>query len=755
MEPLTADDPQDIGGFRLQARLGAGAMGRVYLATSSAGRMVAVKVLQPELARDQEFIRRFRAEADAARLVSGIYTAPVVEAGVDDVPPWLATAFVPGPSLDDVISRFGPLPVAALWRLAAGLAEALRAIHTIGLVHRDLKPGNVLLAYDGPRVIDFGIARAVADGRLTTTGPVVGTMGYLSPEQAQGHVAGPPSDVFSLGCVLAFAATGASPFSVGTDALPAAVVYRVVQQDPDLGQVPVPLRQLIQACLAKDPALRPDPGHIAGQCAAAAAHVGLSPASFWPSDLADLIGARETALTAELQGLQVPLTHAALAPQPDTALASLAGLAAPTRSGPHGGPATWASPAAPAPFSYADPTATQYAEPPAPPGFPGPASPYPAHPPSGAVSRRRFLIGAGVAAAVAGVGAGAWALASHSAQPPARARGRATRKGSGTLAWAFQAGQAVSANPAVANGVAYLGNAAGTLFAADATTGREVWSLATDPVTAAPTVTDGIVCVSAAQGNFYAVHAATGALAWNLSGNQLAPFARNWAVSGAHVAVAIGDQTVRMYKAGGKGLWIATTSDESGFGQVVAAAGDAVYAVGVLGALYALQAATGHEMYRVQVLRGGDSPATNLVMSGGTLYVGAKSGPLYALNPASGKLKWAAQPGSGFPGADPVTADGVVYFTDSDAALHAVDASTGKGKWKYRTGGKPTAGPAVADGFVYVCGSAGVQQLHAKTGKPGWTYTAPSGAAFSATPAVASGLVLAGCADGSLYAIRA
>jgi outer membrane protein assembly factor BamB len=715
MGPLTADDPQAIGGFRLQARLGAGAMGRVYLATSPAGRMVAVKVLQPELASDQEFIRRFRAEADAARLVSGIYTAPVVEAGVDDVPPWLATAFVPGPSLDDVISRFGPLPVAALWRLAAGLAEALRAIHTVGLVHRDLKPGNVLLAYDGPRVIDFGIARAVAEGRLTTTGPVVGTMGYLSPEQAQGHVAGPPSDVFSLGCVLAFAATGASPFSVGTDALPAAVVYRVVQEDPDLGQVPVQLRQLIQDCLAKDPSLRPDPGHIAAQCAAAAEQVRLSPASFWPSDLADLIGAQQAALTAELRVLPVP-----------------------------------------APLSHADPVATQYAAPPAPPGFPRPASTYPARPSSGDTSRRGFLIGAGVVAAVAGVGAGAWALTSHSAQPPAKAGGGTARKGPGTLAWTFRASHGVSANPAVANGVVYLGSAAGTLFAADAATGRELWSLPIDSVTAAPTVTGGIVCVSAAQGDFYAVHAATGTLAWDLSGNQLAPFARNWAASGAHVAVAIGDQTVRMYKAaGGKSLWIATTSDESGFGQVVAAAGGAVYAVGVRGALYGLQAATGHEVYRVQVLRGGDSPATNLVMSGGTLYLGAKSGPLYALNPASGKLKWAARPGNGFPAADPVIADGMVYFTDSDAVLQAVDASTGKGKWEHHTGGKPTGGPAVAGGFVYVCGGAGLQQLHAKTGKPRWTYTAPSGAAFSATPAVASGLVLAGCADGSLYAIRA
>src|SRR6185437_7910266 len=217
MEPLTADDPQAIGGFRLQARLGAGAMGRVYLATSPAGRMVAVKVLRPELARDQEFIRRFRAEVDSARLVSGIYTAPVVAAGVDDVPPWLATVFVPGPSLDDVISRFGPLPVAALWRLAAGLAEALRAIHTVGLVHRDLKPGNVLLAYDGPRVIDFGISRAASDSntRLTATGSIIGTPSFMSPEQVEARDTGPASDVFSLGSVLVYAATGSSPFSGG------------------------------------------------------------------------------------------------------------------------------------------------------------------------------------------------------------------------------------------------------------------------------------------------------------------------------------------------------------------------------------------------------------------------------------------------------------------------------------------------------------------------------------------------------------
>ena len=592
MEPLTADDPQAIGGFRLRARLGAGATGRVYLATSPAGRMVAVKVLQPELARDQEFIRRFRAEVDSARLVSGIYTAPVVEAGIDDVPPWLATAYVPGPSLDDVVSRCGPLPVAALWRLAAGLAEALRAIHAVGLVHRDLKPGNVLLADDGPRVIDFGISRVITEGRLAATGPVVGTMGYLSPEQAQGHAAEPPSDVFSLGCVLAFAAAGASPFSVGADALPAAAVYRVVQEEPDLGPVPVQLRQLLQACLAKDPALRPDPGRIAAECAAATAQLGLSPGSFWPSGFADLIGARQTALTAELHVLGAPCPPAA--------------------------------------------------------------------------SRRGFLIGAGVVAAVAGVGAGAWALASNSARPPAKATGGAAKKGPGTLAWTFQTSQAVNASPAVANGIVYFGGAAGPLCAADATTGRELWSLPVNSVTAAPTVTDGILCVSAAQGDFYAVHAATGTPAWDLSGNQLAPFARNWAANGAHVAVAIGDQTVRMYKvADGTSLWIATTSDESGFGQAVAASADAVYAVGLLGALYALQASTGRELHRVQVLRSGDSPATNLVMSGDTLYLGAKSGLLYALHRTSGQVKWASKPGSSFP--DPIRSSRTAWSTSPTA----------------------------------------------------------------------------------------
>jgi serine/threonine protein kinase len=168
MEPLTADDPRQVSVFRLQSRLGAGGMGRVYLATSPGGRAVAVKVVHPELARDPEFMRRFRHEVTAAEAVSGVYTAPVVGAGPDDSPPWLATAYVPGPSLAELVAGGGPLPEAAVWRLAGGLVEALQAIHGRGLVHRDLKPGNILIAADGPRVIDFGISRALHGIALTT-----------------------------------------------------------------------------------------------------------------------------------------------------------------------------------------------------------------------------------------------------------------------------------------------------------------------------------------------------------------------------------------------------------------------------------------------------------------------------------------------------------------------------------------------------------------------------------------------------------
>ena len=191
MKALAADDPRVIGEYRLRAQLGAGGMGRVYLGLSPAGRAVAIKVVHPDLASDGEFLRRFGQEVAAARAVSGIYTAPVVASGLNERPPWLATAFVPGPALDQVVTEHGPLPEPALRPLLAGLVEALQAIHACGVVHRDLKPANVLLATDGPRVIDFGISRAADRTSLTAAGVVFGTPGYMSPEQAEAGAPAP------------------------------------------------------------------------------------------------------------------------------------------------------------------------------------------------------------------------------------------------------------------------------------------------------------------------------------------------------------------------------------------------------------------------------------------------------------------------------------------------------------------------------------------------------------------------------------
>ena len=254
VEGLREGDPQSVGPYRLLGRLGSGGMGQVFLGRSAGGRLVAVKVIRPDLAGEPGFRARFAREVAAARTVCGLFTAPVADADVQGPVPWLATAYVPGPSLADAVDAQGPLPVDSVLTLAAGLAEGLEAIHAAGLVHRDLKPSNVLLAEDGPRVIDFGISQAAEASVLTQTGTVLGSPGFMSPEQAEGRAVGPPSDVFSLGAVLTFAATGQGPF--GTGATPA-LIYRVVHQQPDTTRLPRPIRPLVERCMAKDPGQRP------------------------------------------------------------------------------------------------------------------------------------------------------------------------------------------------------------------------------------------------------------------------------------------------------------------------------------------------------------------------------------------------------------------------------------------------------------------------------------------------------------------
>ena len=266
LEELQAGDPPQIGRYLLLGRLGAGGMGQVFLGRSPGGRLVAVKVIRAELAGDPGFRARFAREVAAARKVSGVFTAAVVDADPAAPLPWLVTGFVTGPSLAEAVGEHGALPVATVLALTAGLAEGLGAVHAAGVVHRDLKPSNVLLAADGPRVIDFGISRAVDATQVTRTGVVIGSPAFMSPEQVEGGAVGPASDVFSLGAVLVFAATGEGPFGPGA---PTALMYRVVHGTPRLDRLPGPVRPLAERCLAKDPGQRPTAAQFLAELTAA------------------------------------------------------------------------------------------------------------------------------------------------------------------------------------------------------------------------------------------------------------------------------------------------------------------------------------------------------------------------------------------------------------------------------------------------------------------------------------------------------
>ncbi len=256
LQPLLPSDPSGIAGYRLLGRLGAGGMGVVYLGRTAGGELAAVKVTHADRADQPDFRARFRREVEAARRVSSPWAVTVTGADPDAPEPWMATAFVPGPSLGEAVAAHGALPERSVRLLGRSVARALAAVHAAGLVHRDVKPGNVLLAVDGPRLIDFGIARATGETALTATDMVVGTPGFLAPEQAEARpdAVGPAADVFALGCLLAYAATGRPPFGTGT---PDALLYRTVHDEPDLTGVPGGLLGLVRACLAKDPAARP------------------------------------------------------------------------------------------------------------------------------------------------------------------------------------------------------------------------------------------------------------------------------------------------------------------------------------------------------------------------------------------------------------------------------------------------------------------------------------------------------------------
>ncbi|MFD9813650.1 protein kinase [Streptomyces sp. NPDC059080] len=254
MMRLRREDPRVVGTFRLHRRLGAGGMGVVYLGSDKRGQRVALKVIRPDLAEDQEFRSRFAREVSAARRIRGGCTARLVAADLDADRPWFATQYVPGPSLHDKVNEEGPLDPAQVASIGAALSEGLLAVHDAGVVHRDLKPSNILLSPKGPRIIDFGIAWATGASTLTHVGTAVGSPGFLAPEQVRGAAVAPATDIFALGATLAYACTADSPFGQGSSEV---MLYRVVHEEAQLAGVPDALAPLLAACLAKDPADRP------------------------------------------------------------------------------------------------------------------------------------------------------------------------------------------------------------------------------------------------------------------------------------------------------------------------------------------------------------------------------------------------------------------------------------------------------------------------------------------------------------------
>ncbi|MEU4006356.1 serine/threonine-protein kinase [Streptomyces albidoflavus] len=377
MEQLGPGDPQHIGAYRLQARLGAGGMGQVYLARSARGRTVAVKLVRRELAEQAEFRDRFRKEVAAARRVGGAWTAPVLDADTEAEVPWLATGYVAGPSLQSVVaSHHGPLPERSVRILGAGLAHALKDIHAAGLIHRDLKPSNVLLTIDGPRVIDFGIARALettAEAALTRTGAVVGSPGFMAPEQVRGDRVTPAADVFCLGSVLAYAATGALPFGTAGSGVHA-LMYRIAQEPPNLADVPENLQDLIGACLAKNPEDRPTLDRLltlTGADDTVSDGKALDP--WLPGGLVAQLGRHAVRLLDREDPENSPAAEATPAEPAASAQAEAPGTPA-AEPGTPSTPATPATPPAPAPASAEAPAPAPAPEPtPAPPdpGTPG------------------------------------------------------------------------------------------------------------------------------------------------------------------------------------------------------------------------------------------------------------------------------------------------------------------------------------------------------------------------------------------------
>jgi outer membrane protein assembly factor BamB len=714
-------------------------MGQVFLGYSPAGRAVAVKVIHRQLAADPEFRTRFRREVAAARAVSGAYTAPVTAAGPDDDPPWLATVFVPGPSLAEAVAAAGPFPAVSVWKLAAGLVEALQAVHSCGLVHRDLKPANVLLALDGPRVIDFGISRALEKTAMTSTGMIVGTPSYMSPEQAEGARVGAPSDVFSLGCVIVFAATGRGPFGSGPQA---SMLYRVVHAEPALDEVPGGLRELAAACLAKAPADRPGLAALVEATAAGRApDEGDALATFWPVPVTGLIRSHQARLTTEMRertaaphpepGTTGPPTTEPQTTEPGvpsaTALQTAAAGAAIEGHDPPG-PTPRATVLATAPAAGTAPTARL--DPDAGPAMP--ADRITAGAPDGAaergVTRRRALIGLTVVAG-AGLAGAAWELtrggspraggsqAGRSPGPAARpsASGSAVAQHAGAALWSFPTGGTVT-GIALARGSVFAGSADGKVYALRASDGTRRWDFPTGgPVQARIAAAGGRVYAGSNDGKVYALRASDGTKAWAFPTGG--PVESAIAVDGRAVYAASEDATLyALSTRDGSRLWNARVNGVAG----IAVAGGAVFACGDA-QVYALRASDGAPLWSSPTGTGG---ATGIAVAGGVVYAGSNDNRVLALRASDGRSLWEF-PAGGSVQSGIAAAAGMVCAGSNNEKVFALRASDGKQLWHSPTSGSVTSGIAMAGGFVYAGGNDYlVRALRASDGKQLLSFTA-------------------------------
>ncbi|MEV5601387.1 PQQ-binding-like beta-propeller repeat protein [Streptomyces sp. NPDC052299] len=753
MEQLTQHDPRRIGPFEVLGRLGAGGMGLVYLARSASGRRVAIKTVRTELAEDQLFRVRFTREVEAARAVSGFYTAAVVDADPRAAVPWLATAYVPAPSLEEIVNECGPMPTQAVRWLAAGIAEALQSIHGAQLVHRDMKPSNVLVVEDGPRVIDFGIASGVSNTRLTMTNVAVGTPAYMSPEQARDSrsVTG-ASDIFSLGSTLVFAATGHAPYR---GANPVETVFMLLRESPDLSGLPDDLRPLIDSCMQADPALRPTPADLQAQLAP---HLFASgggdddggTASAWlPAAATALIERRRGGGRTPAAAPAAPVTPPAPPAPPAPSVAPsvpdaggpvrLTGVQVPIGPGPRVQDVRAAAAGADAG------PATDWVRPPAGVnGTPPPAAvPPPAQAPDTAQSGParwrpwRFRMSNDVwgTPVVVGdllyvtsfevhaldTGNGrrqfktrdvAWAMAVdggriHASDGPSLyaldAAGGAERWRVGADAWVY----ALKAD----RGTVVTATRGGGVQAWEAATGEKLWDLSgaqTDFETpeGGPVIHDGTVYVWQ-DARLKALDARTGVERWSYPIGDAASCGgvpvRVTPAPDGYVYVAAGTRVLAVDIAAGHVRWHfecpAVFLSPPAFAPGPAVTGGGVYLADYLGTVYALDAATGKDRWRIAT-EARQSTEPVLVVAG-NVHVGSGSA-LYTLDAVTGTPKWRFAAGGEVVGA-PVVADGRVHFGSADHVLYTLDAAGGQLRWKLATGGEITGSPVVRGGVVYAC----------------------------------------------------